>query len=59
MKVLGRIWVVEMFNPVSQRYDACAAAALTKEDCMVKLREWRKKNRYDKFRIRPYKPERL
>ena len=46
------VWVVEMHN--GRRWVPCADCALTKADGLFRKREWKRRNKEDRFRIMKY-----
>jgi len=50
------IWVVELFNRVSGRWEPCAEARLTKTAAQKAVKNWKANNPTDNFRVRKYTP---
>lgn len=50
-----RVWVIEMKNVQSGRWEPCADASLTKRDAEKKIRDyWKFHNKCHNFRIMKY-----
>ena len=54
LDVMSRIWVVEMFNDESRRWEPTVGCALTKQDGRPVVREWRTRNAGCRFRLVKY-----
>lgn len=51
------LWVVEMYNDFSGRYEPTVGAAITRESGRRELDQWREDNPADSFRLVPYVPK--
>ena len=51
---MNHIWIVEMWNPIRDRFEPTVGAALTKSDCAYVRHDWMARNPGDRFRIRHY-----
>ena len=48
------VWVVEMLNPMNGRWEPCSDVALWKRGGEHHVREWRGRNKDDRFRLAKY-----
>jgi hypothetical protein len=53
---IDRVWIVEMLNDITDRWEPTVGCALTRDDGRVKVDEWKSRNPSDSFRLRPYRP---
>ena len=51
------LWVVEMFNDYTKRWEPTVGTGTTRETARGELVEWEERNPADDFRIRKYIPE--
>lgn len=51
-----RVWMVEMFNTATGRWEATVGASLWRYDARAERRRWHENNPDDTFRIRCYTP---
>ena len=51
---MSKIWVVEMWNDIRERWEPTIGARLTKEDAEEEQKLWRESNPDDRFRIKKY-----
>ena len=51
---MNHIWIVEMWNPIRDRFEPTVGAALTKEECTTDRRDWLRRNPADRFCVRRY-----
>lgn len=51
------VWIVEMWNGLSSRWEATVGVSLTRSDGRIELLRWRDDNPSDDFRLRPYVPK--
>jgi hypothetical protein len=53
---MNYVWVIEMFNPRSKKWQACSSAELTKKYALREVSMWRENNPDDLFRLTKYIP---
>lgn len=53
----NHVWVVEMRNPNTGKFETTSGVGLDREDGREQLEIWRDKNPDDKFRLRKYAAE--
>lgn len=52
-----RLWVVEVWDEVYERWEPTVGAGLLKEDALMRMHdEWKENNPDDRFRLRCYTP---
>ena len=52
-----RIWVVEMWDDFTGKWETIGWNLQTRERARFKMAEWKRTNPSDKFRVWPYVPE--
>jgi hypothetical protein len=55
---MTRLWVVEMWNEITQQWEPTVGVALTRDQGRREVRQWREDNRSDEFRLVVYRPVR-
>ena len=50
--MLWFVWVVEIHD--GRRWVPCADCGLTKKDGLSRVREWKRRNPQDRFRVKQY-----
>ena len=51
------IWVIEMLNDRSGKWEACRECNFTRRELSIDLKEWRIRNPDDRFRATLYVPK--
>jgi len=54
MKKYSHIWVVEMRNEKSGKWEPTVGVGLTRNEAKFELARWRQMDSFDKFRISKY-----
>lgn len=52
-----KLWVIELFNEQTLRWEPTVGVGLSRADGRVEMRQWRKNLPADRLRLRCYKKE--
>ena len=51
----ANLWVVEILNPLNNRWEPTVGVRIARDDGRVVLKGWRRRNPSDKFRLVKYR----